>query len=334
MTGWFEKTRASVVFKIVRSSVLLGLAFVGLGVFVAQPSCTRLPPSSKRQIPAERLHRHVSMLAERFSPRSCEDHVNLSHCAAYIASQFRNAGGRVEMQEYEVRNRIYRNVVVSFGPVSAPRIVVGAHYDTFGATPGADDNASGVAGLIELAYLLGDNAALGKRVDLVAFTLEEPPYFRTDDMGSARYARALHERNVDVEAMVCLEMIGYFSDEKKSQEFPTALLGLLYPDTGNYIAVIGSPGDRKLIKQVKVSMRGASDLPVYSMCVPKSFPGVDYSDHLSFWEQGCTAVLVTDTAFYRNTAYHAAMDIPTRLDYDRMANVVLGVYEAVVRLAD
>jgi hypothetical protein len=334
MSEWFEKMRESLVFKIIRSVVLLGLSFAGVGVYVVQPSCTRQPPTPQK-VSVERMHKNVSMLSDRFAPRSYEDHGNLSHCAAYIASQFRQAGAEVEMQEYEVprQKRVFRNVIASFGPDSGPCIVVGAHYDSFQDSLGADDNASGIAGLIELAYLL-KNASLDKQVRLVAFTLEEPPFFRTADMGSAHYAKELRSQNIDVEAMICLEMIGYFSDEKKSQEFPSAVLKLLYPNTGNYIALIGSLGDRKLIKKVKASMKGATDLPVYSLCAPKSFPGVDFSDHLNFWNEGYTAVMVTDTAFYRNPGYHTAGDTIYRIDFERMAKVVLGVYEAVVHLAE
>jgi Zn-dependent M28 family amino/carboxypeptidase len=272
------------------------------------------------------------MLSETLAPRSHKHVWNLDKCADYIAGHFRPAGATVVMQEYEVEGKTYKNVIATFGPATPSRIVVGAHYDAYRDTPGADDNASAVAGLVELAYLLRETR-LQQQVELVAFTLEEPPYFRTGNMGSARYAYGLRSQAVDVEAMICLEMIGFFSDEKGSQRFPSALLKLFYPDRGNYIAVIGSMGDRKLVKHVKDSMKGATDLPVYSMNAPKGFPGLDFSDHLNFWNQGYPAVMVTDTAFLRNLEYHGSNDTLNRLDFDRMAKVVLGVYESVVRLA-
>lgn len=314
---------------------VVGLVLAGIAVMFAlttQPSCTHCPPTQQTVSP-ERLRGHVEKLSVDFAPRNYKRVWNLDKCADYISGHFMKAGGRVDIQTYEVAGNTYRNVVAQFGSTNQPVIVVGAHYDACQDTPGADDNASGVAGLIELAYLLGQ-ADLAQRVELVAFTLEEPPFFRTANMGSARHAYGLKQEGVEVEAMVCLEMIGYFSDEQDSQHFPSALIKLFYPDTGNYIAVIGSMGDRKLAKNMKESMRGATDLPVHSMCAPKGFPGLDYSDHLNYWNFDYTAVMVTDTAFMRNFNYHGAGDTADRLDYDRMAKVVLGVYEGVVRLAN
>ena len=332
MIDFNEKKGIHPAIKIVCFVGLVVLVVAGIGLSTAQPFCSPGPPT-EQCIPGERLRGHVSMLSEKLVPRSHKHTRNLDQCADYIASHFKKAGATVALQEYEVKGRGYKNVIATFGPPTASRIVVGAHYDAFREHPGADDNASGVAGLIELAYLLGQ-ADLQQRVDLVAFTLEEPPYFRTGNMGSARYAHGLRKAEVDIEAMICLEMIGFFSDEKNSQRFPSVLLKLFYPDRGNYIAVVGSTGDRKLIKQVKGSMKGATDLPVYSMCASKSTRGLDFSDHLNFWHQGYNAVMITDTAFFRNSAYHSSYDTLPRLDFDRMAKVVLGVYEAVVQLAD
>jgi Zn-dependent M28 family amino/carboxypeptidase len=318
--------------KFTGASLVIGiLFFLCLGLFTFQPSCTYYPPSSKH-VSVERLRQHVAVLSEEFVPRSYEQVGNLDKCADYIALHLQQAGGEVAFQNYEVNGRAYKNVMATFGPKSPSRIVIGAHYDAYRDTPGADDNASGVAGLIELAYLLG-RTALVQEVTLVAFTLEEPPYFRTEEMGSAHYAADLREHEVDVEAMICLEMIGYFSDEKDSQEFPAILLKLIYPNRGNYITVVGSVGDRKLTRKVKGIMKGATDLPVYSMTAPQFFPGVDFSDHLNFWNQGYSAVMVTDTAFYRNQGYHGEQDTVHYLDFKRMAKVVLGVYEAVIELS-
>lgn len=310
------------------------MLLAGLGgafVVTTQPSCTRHPETAEHVAPA-RLRDHVEKLSVDFAPRNYKRVWNLDKCADYIGGHFEQAGGKVAEQTYEVEGKTYRNVVASFGGESRSRIVVGAHYDTYRDTPGADDNASAVAGLIELAYLLG-RADLPQRIDLVAFTLEEPPFFRSGNMGSARHAHGLRKGGKEVEAMVCLEMIGYFSDAKGSQRYPSALLKGFYPDTGNFIAVIGSLGDRKLARNIKDSMRGATDLPVHAMCAPRDFPGLDFSDHLNYWNQGYPAVMVTDTAFMRNFAYHGSNDTADRLDYDRMAKVVLGVYEAVFRLA-
>ena len=325
-------TETTIPVKFACSSLVIGvLFFLCLGLFTFQPSCTDYPASSA-QIPLERLKHHVVVLSEEFVPRSYEHVGNLDQCADYISLHFKQAGGDGVFQEYEVNGKTYKNVLATFGPKSSSRIVIGAHYDAYRETPGADDNASGVAGLIELAYLLG-RAELSQEVTLAAFTLEEPPYFRTAQMGSALYAAELREHQVDVEAMICLEMIGYFSDEKNSQRFPSTLLKFMYPNRGNYITVVGSIGDRKLTRKVKGVMKGATDLPVYSMTAPEFFPGVDFSDHLNFWNHGYSAVMVTDTAFYRNQGYHGKQDTVPHLDFKRMAKVVLGVYEAVIELS-
>ena len=247
--------------------------------------------------------------------------------------EFQRAGGTVSEQVYEVKGKTYRNVIAEFGPATTNRIVVGAHYDGCADTPGADDNASGVAGLVELAHLLADTE-LKRRVELVAYTLEEPPFFRTQHMGSAQHARRARAEGIDIKAMLCLEMIGYFTDAPNSQRFPSAALKALYPDEGNFLAVVGIGGDDGLTKKVKVAARGATDLPVHALRASRGFPYIDFSDHLNYWNQGYHAVMLTDTAFMRNTRYHTAYDTPDTLDYDRMAKVVVGTHAAVVALAN
>jgi Zn-dependent M28 family amino/carboxypeptidase len=296
------------------------------------PSCADYPPTEAELDPAA-LRAHVVKLAVDFAPRDYRRIWNLNKSADYISEQFSAVGAIVSEQTFEVKGQLYRNIIARFGPETDSRIVVGAHYDSHGDTPGADDNASGVAGLIELAGLLGQ-VPLSQRVDLAAFTLEEPPFFGSGNMGSARHAYRLRQDDIDVEAMLCLEMIGCFSDEENSQDFPSMFLRMLYPSRGNYISLIGSLGDQKLIRQVKDSMRCATALPVHSMTAPKGFPGLDFSDHRNFWNNGYTAIMITDTAFYRNHRYHGLSDTVDTLDYDRMAQVVLGIYEAVVRLAN
>src|SRR4030095_13156360 len=167
------------------------------------------------------------------------------------------------------------NVICSWGQESNQRIVVGAHYDSYHEYPAADDNASGVAGLIELARLLSA-ARLPVQVDLVAYTLEEPPYFGTPQMGSVVHAQSLRKEGISVKAMLSLEMIGYFSDAPDSQSFPVSMLRAFYPSQGNFIAVVGSLGESGLVRRVKRAMIGVSPLPVYSINAPRSVPGVDF----------------------------------------------------------
>ncbi len=311
--------------------VLLLTAVLALLFFnVTQPSARQYDAVGASVSP-EALQAHVEKLAVEFHPRSHKFVRNLDRAADYIGEQLRRAGADVSEQAFAVKGKTYRNIIAEFGPDTGSRIVVGAHYDSYGDTPGADDNASGVAGLLELGRLLGQ-AELNRRFELVAYTLEEPPHFRTVNMGSVRHAYGHRKADSDIELMVALEMIGCFSDESGSQRFPSLLLRLFYPDTGNFIGIIGSYGERKYIREFKAAMRGASDLPVYSMCATRATPMVSFSDHASYWSNGFPALMITDTAFMRNHRYHRQSDLPDTLDYDAMSNVVIGVYGALQRL--
>lgn len=288
----------------------------------------RVPSGAGLSIDPARLEAHVRALVG-FVPRDETHPENLDRAAAYIRDQLREAGGAVEDQAFEIRGATYRNVIAHFGPATRERIVVGAHYDAAGPFPGADDNASGVAALIELARLLG-RAPPALHVELVAFTLEEPPHFTSPAMGSAVHARSLKARGIAVRAMIALEMLGYFTDAPGSQEYPLPILKLFYPSRGNFIGVVGRLGQGALVRRVAKAMRRATPLPVRSISAPTSLHGVDFSDHRSYWEAGYKAVMITDTAFYRNPNYHTESDTPETLDYGRMARVVEGVWAAVV----
>jgi hypothetical protein len=291
---------------------------------VAKP---HVPPVS----PA-RLETHVRMLSETFSPRDATHPDNLDRVAAYLRHEFMQVQGRVSEQPYIVAGRTYRNVLALFGPDTKERIVVGAHYDTAGMQPGADDNASGVAGLIELASLLRE-ASLPLCVELVAFTLEEESHLFSAPMGSAVHAASLRQHNIPVRVMFSLEMIGYFTDAPHSQRFPLPFLTTVYPSQGNFIAIVGDLSQGLVVRQIKQAMRSASSLPVHSLNAPRFVPGVDFSDHRNYWQAGYHAVMVTDTAFYRNARYHTDHDTAATLDYERMAMVVQGVYAAVLAFA-
>jgi Zn-dependent M28 family amino/carboxypeptidase len=312
--------------------LIVGLLLIGSWFWMTQPLFSAARPGSERTVDPSRLQAHVRKLSIELSPRD-ESHIeNLDRVAAYIKDEFSQTTSLVSEQPYRVQGKSYRNVIAQFGPESEDRIVVGAHYDAAGPLPGADDNASGVAGLIELARLLSRKQP-PMRVELVAFTLEEPPYFGTTGMGSSVHAESLRKQNTRVRAMFSLEMIGYFSDAPNSQHFPVGILGALYPSTGNYIAVVGRLSDWSLVRRTKATMRNASPLPVYSINAPTFVPGIDFSDQLNYWHAGYNALMITDTAFYRNRNYHTAEDTEEKLDYKRMAMVVEGAYAAVVDLA-
>jgi Zn-dependent M28 family amino/carboxypeptidase len=299
---------------------------------VTQPIRSSSQVSYSALADRSRLERDVRLLSIDFAPRDYSHVENLDRAASYIHGQFESAGARVSEQAFDVNGRTYRNIIGMFGPDSGDRIVVGAHYDGEGLKPAADDNASGVAGLLELARLIGQTVP-GATVELVAYSLEEPPFFRTAQMGSAFHASGLRNNGVNVRAMFSLEMIGYFSDTPGSQRFPNPLIEPFYPSTGSFISIVGNLGQMRLVRRVKGAMAGAAPLPVYSINAPAWIPGIDFSDHLNYNNAGFPAIMITDTAFYRNSAYHTSRDTADRLDYKRMGMVVEQVHAAVKELS-
>ena len=283
------------------------------------------PPVDAAQLRADVIH-----LAS--ASRVYSDRPGLDAVAAWIHGRFEACDARVQVQVYGVQGKAYRNVVADFGPAQGPLLVVGAHYDTCGARPGADDNASGVAGLLALAKLLQAHPPQHP-VELVAYTLEEPPFFRSADMGSARHAKALKASGRAVRGVLVLEMMGTFTDAPDSQDYPLPGLSLIYGSRGDYLAVVGDVGGAGFTRNVKAAMRSACDLPIRSINAPSAIPGIDFSDHRSYWAEGLPAVMLTDTAFFRNPRYHTGADTPDRLDYHRMAEAVRGAYGAVEALS-
>jgi hypothetical protein len=315
---------------LILGSAVLAMAL--LVAFVTQPVIVLDSTASNTVVSPERLKAHVRKLSEELAPRSYADTANLDRIAVYIGAEFAAAKGRVSEQPYTANGNTYRNVRALFGPAGGPRVVIGAHYDACQPLPGADDNASAVAGLIELAHLLGA-AKLAVQVELVAFTLEEPPFFRSDAMGSAVHAAALKAEGVGVKAMINLEMIGYFSDQPGSQAFPHAAMSWIYPARGDFIAIVGNLDNIRLTRAVKHAMAADRGIPVRSITAPDWIPGIDYSDHLNYWKHGYPAVMITDTSFYRNKNYHTAADTWDTLDYARMSQVVRAVFRATLGLA-
>lgn len=262
-----------------------------------------LPPlaEQERQL-ASRLEAHVVRLAAR------ERNTDLDTPAAYIEAQL---GSRAQSHDFQSGARRVRNIELGSG-----EIVVGAHYDTVPGSPGADDNASGVSVLLELARLLPD-----RKIRFVAFANEEAPYFLGEEMGSYVYAR---ERGKGVRAMFSLEMLGYYDDAPGSQSYP-APLGLFYPDRADFIAFVGDLGAFGLVRRSIGAFRRHAKFPSEGLAAPSMIPGVSWSDHWSFRKHGVPAIMVTDTAFYRYPHYHLPSDTPEKLDYERMARVTMGL---------
>jgi len=302
----------------------LGLGLIVAMVLVLGYVSQPFVKSNQRQIDAgdpDRLEADVRVLAGLHRGWTQPD--GLEAAFAHVEKELARTPGRLQSQPFLVGNRSYRNLVASFGPPGPPHIVVGAHLDSFANLPGADDNASGVAVLLELARGFEQHPPTIP-VELVVWTLEEPPHFRRNSMGSRHHARALRQRNVPLKLAISLECVGYFREGADSQNYPLPFLSWVYPNEGNYIVLVGKAGQAGLLRRSKAAFGGATALPVCSINAPLWVQGIDFSDHASYWDEGYPALMVSDTAFNRNRNYHRATDTPETLDYQRMALVVQG----------
>lgn len=281
------------------------------------------------------LRSHVEMLASTIGPRDTRRNPErLRRAADYVQSQLRGMGYEVVAQSYEVDGRTWRNLEVTRRGAELPEqiILVGAHYDSVPDTPGANDNASGTAALLELARLWARQAAR-RTVRFVAFVNEEPPHFKRATMGSRVYARAARARGDQIEAMLSLETMGYFSQQAGSQKYPPGFRSF-YPSTGNFLAVVGNIRSRALVRRVTSALREGTALPIECVATWGGIQGVDWSDHASFWDEGYPAVMLTDTAPFRYPYYHRKEDTPDRLDYVSFARATLATDNVIRRLAD
>jgi Zn-dependent M28 family amino/carboxypeptidase len=324
------KRLAAILFFVVL--VLIAIVFY----MVAMPGKSfsgALPPLTAEETQIKNnLTRHISYLAGEIGERNVIAYEPLQKTAQYIEDNFRKFGHEVKSQEYTVQMRKVRNVIAEIpGSARANEIVViGAHYDTVYDCPGADDNSSGVAALLELARLL-EGSHPARTVRFVAFVNEEPPWFQTDDMGSLVYAEQAHKLKENIVAAISIETIGMYSDAEGSQQYPAGFKSL-YPSKGNFVAFIGNLGSRSLVRDAVRSFRSSTRFPSQGSAVPAAIPGVGWSDHWSFWEEGYPAIMVTDTAIFRNPNYHQPTDKPDTLNYDRMARVVPGLVRVVADL--
>jgi Zn-dependent M28 family amino/carboxypeptidase len=282
---------------------------------------------------ADRLHTHVDRLAGLIGPRHPGKPVALEAAAAYVECEFRSLGDAVERQSYDAGGVNVSNLVIERCGSQSPReiVILGAHYDTIPPTPGADDNASAVAVLIEAARLLR-GAIPGRTVRFVAFTCEEPPHFHLQTMGSQVYARSCRSRNEQIVAMLCLEMVGFYTKAPGSQQVPPAIPKMLrwaFPRRGNFLAAVGNLRSWRLAWTFRRGFKRATRFPLFPVVLPEAIHEIRRSDNSSFWDQGYPALMLTDTSFLRNPHYHLPSDTPETLDYNSMADVTVGVAGAL-----
>jgi Zn-dependent M28 family amino/carboxypeptidase len=275
------------------------------------------------------LRRHVEMLAGTIGERNLWRYAALQRAAEYIESELSASGYTPLRHTYEVSRVPVSNIDATLtGTASADDVVVvGAHYDTITGCAGANDNGSGVSAVLELARRFAGRPQ-PRTIRFATFVNEEPPFFQTAQMGSLVYANAARVRRERVVGMLSLETMGYYSDEKGSQQYPRPV-GALYPDVGNFIGFVSNLASARLLMKARRAFKRRTTFPVQSAAIPEAIPGVGWSDHWSFWQSGYPALMVTDTAPFRYPWYHTAEDTPDKLDYEKLGDVVDGL-EAVV----
>ncbi len=289
----------------------------------------------------DQLHKDVATLASEIGDRNVStEYENLCKAANFIEASFVKAGYKVSRQGYEVslhssEGRECYNLEAEITGSEKPDeiVIIGAHYDSLEGTPGANDNASGVAAVLELARAFADSKP-ERTLRFVAFVNEEPPFFQSDDMGSFVYARRCREHDENVVAMLSLETIGYYTDEKDSQNFPVGLKDFVFPTTGNFISFVGNIESHNLLCGVTDVFRQYAKFPSEAACLPEQIPGVAWSDQWSFWQNGFPGIMVTDTAPFRYPYYHTHEDTPDKINYDSFAYLVDMLKMVVAHLAD
>lgn len=284
-----------------------------------------LPPlTSEERAIAERLRTHITTIAAE--PHNAANIDALRKVEAYLTGALEAVGFRVRRKAFEADGQEVANLEVVVEPTGAARdtLVIGAHYDSAGLAPGANDNATGTAAVIELAMALRARPASSTRLRFVLFVNEEPPHFKTETMGSLVHARALIATGEPIRGMICLETLGAFSDQPGSQAYP-ALLDRIFPDRANFIAMVGTLGARALVHDVIGSFRETTQFPTVGGVLPSLIPGIDWSDHWSFGQVGIPAIMITDTALYRYPFYHTTEDAADKIDVEALARITKGM---------
>ena len=268
------------------------------------------------------IMQHLKAITKTNGYRNYKNLPLLHQTAEYIFSAFQQYADTVYYQPYQVNGVTYKNVICRLESANnRPLVVIGAHYDVCGDQEGADDNASGVVGLLELVRILSKEK-LSYPVEIVAYCLEEPPFFRTESMGSYIHAKSLYDAKTPVYGMVALEMIGYFDDRAKSQSYPVKVMKVAYGRTGDFILLAQKIGAGTFVRNFSEGFKNLATIDAKNLKAPSKIEGIDFSDHLNYWKFGYDALMVTNTAFYRNHNYHQISDTMETLDISKMMKVI------------
>jgi len=308
--------------------LLIGLMFIGLRYMTLMPNTSyegKLEPLSSKEIAiSSELNKHVTFISKEIGERNYVAYGNLLKTKDYIISSLKQYGYTVQEHSYKISNTTFSNIEATLtGSLNSKDIfIIGAHYDSVITSPGADDNASGVAALLVLAKIFSKEK-VKRTIKFVAFVNEELPFFMTKNMGSKAYLNQL-KKDGNIFGMISIESIGYYSDAEKSQSYPL-FLNFFYPNKGNFIAFASNLSSKKLLYYAIDSFRKDQKFPSEGIIGPSWFPGIGWSDQWSFWQKNIPAIMVTDTVPFRNPHYHTSSDTADTLDYDKMATVVSGL---------
>lgn len=280
-----------------------------------------------------RIYKDVEFLTSITPARNFQNLRSLQKAQTYIEEEFVKAGAKPGLQKWVAQGKEYANVIASYNAGKTQRLVVGAHYDVCGNQPGADDNASAVAGLLQIARLVFQaQPSIDYAIDFVAYCLEEPPFFGSNEMGSYIHAKSLQDNKSDVIGMISLEMIGYFSDAPNSQPYPSEDLAKIYPHTANFIIVVGISKYAAFNNKVHRLMSAGSAIDVQLIEFPSEEGLAGLSDQRSYWKFGYKALMINDTAFIRNPNYHTPSDTIETLDFEKMTAVINSAYNAITNM--
>lgn len=318
--------------------LILALAFAGWTAMFRMPDSSYqglAMPLSEREIRlGATLHADVEMLAGKIGERNVSRHENLIIAADFLSASLKIIGYQPRRQSYIVDGKTVDNIEIEIPGTRGSNeiVVIGAHYDSVRGSPGANDNASGVAALLALARSFAGRQP-ARTLRFVVFVNEEKPFAQTSRMGSVVYAKRSRARGENIVAMLSLETMGYYSDGKNTQRYPS-MLRFVYPSAGNFIGFVGNVSSGSLVRQAIGAFRRDTEFPSEGGALPADLPGIGWSDHWAFWQQGYPAIMITDTAPFRYPYYHTAQDTPDKIDYSKLARVVDGLETVVVDLAN
>jgi hypothetical protein len=333
----FQMTKARLILDCFLVLILLGI-FGVLGEALLMPGSSyhgkAVPLTQAEKVIEEDLREEIQILASDIGERNSTKYAKLNQTCTHIETAFKEAGYKFRKQQYKLDNTLFANVEAELLGCKRPKdiIVVGAHYDSVIGCPGANDNGSGIATVIELAKLMARKKP-NCTLRFVLFSNEEPPYFGGNEMGSYQYVQEIKKRNERVIAMLDMETLAFYTEAPHSQTYPSNFTPF-YPDRGNFVAFVGNRHSRPLTEACMRTFRDSTTFPSEGVAVPEWVNGVDWADHKWFWQEGIPAVMITDTAVYRYPHYHTKQDTADKLNYPAFAKVVGGLRRVVEQLAD